>query len=216
MILKIKEPINSLTHLFGALLSIVGLTVLVYNASLNATVWHIVSFSIYGASLILLFSASSIYHSLRTSERVNIILKKIDHMMIFFLIAGTYTPVTLVALRGGWGWTLFGIVWSVAIAGMVMKALWINMPRWFSTLIYTLMGWIVVIAFIPLTKNVPAEGILWLVIGGIFYTIGALIYGTKKPKINNKYFSYHEIFHLFVLAGAFCHFWFMYKYILYL
>lgn len=214
VIAKMKEPVNSLTHLFGAMISIVGLVLLVYRAALDATVWHIVSFSIYGASLILLFSASSIYHMLRTSIKVQTILRKIDHMMIYLLIAGTYTPVTLVALRGGWGWSLFGIVWGVAITGMVMKAIWINIPRWLSTLTYILMGWIVVIAFYPLKETLPLEGLIWLIAGGIVYTLGAVIYGTKWPRITNQYFGFHEIFHIFVLAGAFCHYWFMYRFIL--
>lgn len=216
MLLKIKEPVNSLTHLFGAFLSIYGLVLLVYNAAIYGTVWHIVSFSIFGASLILLYSASGIYHALNLSDKVSTILRKIDHMMIYFLIAGTYTPITLVALRGGWGWALFGIVWGAAVAGMIMKGFWINAPRWLSTLSYILMGWIVVIAFFPLIKSVPWEGIAWLIAGGIAYTIGGVIYGTKSPKIATKYLGFHEIFHIFVLIGSFCHFWLMYKYVLFL
>lgn len=216
MIAKVKEPVNTLTHLFAALLSVVGLVLLIQSSTVNASVWHIVSFSIYGASLILLFSASSIYHMLNISEKVSTILKKIDHAMIFLLIAGTYTPVTLVALRGGWGWTLFGIVWGIAITGILLKVFWINMPRWLSTSIYTLMGWIIVIAFIPLKESLPIEGMAWLVGGGLVYTIGAIIYGTKWPRLNNKYFGFHEIFHIFVMVGAFCHYWFMYRYILHI
>lgn len=214
MFVRIKEPVNSFTHLFGALLSAVGLVWLVYNATISATVWHVVSFSIYGASLILLFSASSIYHMLNISERVSLILKKIDHMMIYVLIAGTYTPITLVTLRGGWGCTLFGIVWFIAITGILTKAFWINMPRWLSTISYVFMGWIVVIAFVPLKDSLPLEGLLWLIAGGLLYTVGAVIYGFKWPKFKNKYFGFHELFHIFVLAGAFCHFIFMYKYVL--
>ncbi len=214
MLFRIKEPFNSLSHLIGALLSIAGLVILIYQSAINGTVWQIVSFAIYGTSLILLFSASSIYHMLDISEKVDSILRKIDHMMIFILIAGTYTPIALVILRGGWGWTLFGIVWGIAITGIIMKVFWINMPRWLSTSIYVMMGWIAIIAFIPLTESVPKAGFAWLVAGGIIYTIGAVIYGTKWPNITNKYIGFHEIFHLFVLAGSICHFWFMYNYVL--
>ena len=216
MILRIKEPVNSLTHLFGAVLSVLGLVLLIINAAKYGTVWHIVSFAIYGTSLILLYSASSIYHMLKTSIKAATILRKIDHMMIYILIAGTYTPITLVALRGGWGWTLFGIAWGTAIVGIVIKALWINAPRWLSTASYVIMGWIVVIAFLPLIQNVPLPGIVWLIAGGLLYTFGAVIYGTKWPNITNKYFGFHEIFHVFVLAGSFSHYWFMYNYALYL
>jgi len=212
--IKIKEPVSSLSHLFGAILSVLGLVILLYNAAKFGTVWHIVSFSIYGASLILLFSASAIYHMLDISERASNILRKIDHMMIFILIAGTYTPIAIVALRGGWGWSIFGVTWGIAITGIVLKGLWINMPRWLSTAIYLLMGWIVVIAFYPLVQSVPLGGVLWLVAGGLAYSIGAIIYGTKWPNITTKHFGFHEIFHIFVLAGGFFHFILMYKYIM--
>lgn len=213
---KIKDPISSLTHLFGALLSIVGLVLLVYHAAIKATVWHIVTFAIFGGSLILLYTASTVYHTLSVSDRATRVLRKIDHMMIYILIAGTYTPICLIPLRGVLGWGLFGSIWGIAIIGIVMKGFWLNAPRWLSTLFYTIMGWLVIVAFLPLVETVPAAGIGWLVAGGILYTIGAVIYGTKWPKINWKFFGFHEIFHLFVLLGSFCHFWLMYRYILYL
>lgn len=214
--IKIKDPISALTHLFGALLSIVGLVLLVYHAAIKATVWHTVTFAIFGGSLILLYTASTVYHTLSVSDRATRVLRKIDHMMIYILIAGTYTPICLIPLRGVLGWGLFGSIWGIAIIGIVMKVFWLNAPRWLSTLFYTIMGWLVIVAFLPLVETVPAEGIGWLVAGGILYTIGAVIYGTKWPKINWKFFGFHEIFHLFVLLGSFCHFWLMYQYILYL
>lgn len=216
MTVKLREPVSGLTHLAGAILSIIALILLVYYAVVYATVWHIVAFSIFGASLILLYTASSLYHLLNISEKGIRILRKIDHMMIYVLIAGTYTPICLVVLRGVWGWSLLTSVWAIAVSGIIMKALWMGAPRWLSTSIYTLMGWIVVIAFIPLVRTIPMGGIAWMVAGGLLYTIGAVIYGTKWPPIPSKVFSFHEVFHLFVLAGSFCHFWLMYRYVLYL
>lgn len=215
MFYKLRDPVSGLTHLFGVVLSIVALVLLVYFSAVQATVWHVVSFSIFGASLILLYLASTLYHLLPLKEKGIRVLRKIDHMMIFVLIAGTYTPVCLVALRGAWGWSLFGCVWGLAAAGFVLKLLWLHAPRWLYTSIYMFMGWLVVIAFWPLLKAVPISGVAWLVAGGFFYSIGAVIYALKRPNIC-KYFGFHEIFHLFVMAGSTCHFWMMYQYIMHL
>jgi len=212
--LKLRDPVSGLTHLFGALLSIVALILLLYYSITRATPWHIVAFSIFGGSLILLYTASSLYHLLSISEKGIAILRRIDHMMIFVLIAGTYTPICLLALRGPWGWSLLSIIWGIALGGIVLKGFWFNIPRWVSTLIYALMGWLVVIAFFPLVKAIPLGGFLWLVAGGLLYTIGALIYGLKWPNITSKFIGFHEIFHIFVLMGSFSHFWLMFRYIL--
>ena len=214
--IKVKDPFSGFSHLAGALLSIAGLCLLVRYASENGTVWHIVSFSIFGASLILLYTASSIYHLLVVSEKGTRILRKIDHMMIYVLIAGTYTPVCLIPLRGGWGWSLLISIWSIAMVGVILKVLWFNAPRWLYTFFYLLMGWLIVIAFIPLVRTMPMAAMLWLIAGGLLYTVGAIIYGTKWPRLKSKVFGFHEVFHIFVLCGSFCHFWMMFKYILYL
>lgn len=216
MRLKVKDPFSGFSHLFGALLSVIGLVYLVRYAVVKGTVWHIVAFSIFGASLILLYTASSVYHLLVVPEKSSIILRKIDHMMIYVLIAGTYTPVCLIPLRGGWGWSLLISIWSIAMVGIVLKLLWFNAPRWLSTLFYVIMGWLVVIAFLPLVRTMPAAAVSWLVAGGLLYSIGALIYGAKWPKFKSKFFGFHELFHLFVLYGSFCHFWMMFRYVLYL
>jgi len=216
MNIKIKDPVSALTHLAGAMLSIAGLVVLVCYAALYATAWHIVTFSIFGASLILLYTASTVYHMLPVPQKISDILRKVDHMMIYVLIAGTYTPVCLVPLRGAWGWSLFGAIWGMAVAGIILKAFWLDAPRWLSTLFYVLMGWTVVVAFYPLIQTVPVGGIGWLVGGGLLYTAGGIIYGTKWSPIPWKNFGFHEVFHLFVLGGSFCHFWFMLQYVLYL
>jgi len=216
MVNRIKDPISSLTHLIGALLSIAGLVLLVYYAATGATTWHVVTFTVFGISLILLYSASTVYHTLIVSDKVTRVLRKIDHMMIYILIAGTYTPICLIPLRGAWGWSLFGSIWGIAVIGIVLTGLWLDAPRWLSTTFYAIMGWLVIIAFLPLIKALSAEAMGWLVAGGIIYTIGAVIYGTKWPKINWKFFGFHEIFHLFVMAGSFCHFWLMFRYVLYI
>lgn len=216
MLHKIKEPMNSLTHLIGVILSIIGTSVLIVLAVQDATVWHVVCFAIFGASMILLYTASTLYHALPLSERGIQVLHRIDHMMIFVLIAGTYTPICLVPLRGGWGWTIFGIIWGLAIVGILLKVFWFDAPRWLSTSFYVAMGWVAIIAFIPIIKTIPLAGVAWLVAGGVFYTIGAVIYGLKKPDIFKKYLGFHEIFHIFVLFGTLCHFVLMIQYILYL
>ncbi len=216
MSMRIKDPVSGFSHLAGALLSAVGLYYLVRYAVINGTVWHIVSFSIFGASLILLYTASTVYHLSVVSERGSMILRKIDHMMIYVLIAGTYTPVCLIPLRGSWGWSLLISIWGIAMAGIVLKVLWFNAPRWLYTLFYLIMGWLIVIAFVPLAKTMPTEAIMWLVAGGLLYSIGAVIYGTKWPRLKSKVFGFHEVFHIFVMYGSFCHFWMMFRYILYL
>ena len=211
---KIKDPFSALSHLVGAVLSIIGSIILICNASQKATTWHIVSFSIYGISLILLYTASTIYHWLPLCDEDGLIYRKLDHMMIYVLIAGTYTPICLTSLRGPWGWSLLIGIWILAIGGIILKSISMNIPRWISTVIYIIMGWLVVIAFYPLKKEVPLAGIGWLVGGGVFYTLGAIFYAKKWPKFNCKWFGFHELFHLFVMGGSFCHFWLMYKYVL--
>lgn len=216
MSIKVKDPVSGFSHLLGAVLSAIGLVFLVHYAVTDGTVWHIVAFSIFGASLILLYTASSVYHLLVVSEKSSLILRKIDHMMIYVLIAGTYTPVCLIPLRGGWGWSILISIWGIAMAGIVLKLLWFNAPRWLYTLFYLIMGWLIVIAFVPLLRTMPPAAILWLVAGGLLYTVGGVIYGTKWPRLKSKVFGFHEVFHLFVLYGSFCHFWMMFKYVLYL
>jgi hemolysin III len=212
---KIKDPVSALTHLVGAILSLFGALLLIRYAYQEATTWHIVSFIIYSISLISLYTASTIYHWVPISGEKGLVLRKIDHMMIYILIAGTYTPICLISLRGPWGWSLLISIWILAIAGIILKSISMDIPRWLSTGIYIVMGWLVVIAFYPLRRSLPTQGILWLIGGGIVYTLGAVIYALKWPKFTNKWFGFHELFHLFVIGGSVCHFLLMYKYILY-
>lgn len=203
----LEEKINIISHAIGFSLSIVALVLLVTHANLHGDVWHIVSFSIFGSSLIILYAASTFYHSAKKSElrnRLNII----DHASIYVLIAGTYTPFTLVTLNGAIGWVIFGISWGLALTGIILKLFFTGKYNLMSTIMYVLMGWIIVFAIKPLINNLPLEGFLWLFAGGISYTIGAIIYGIKKIKFN------HAIFHMFVLMGSFCHFMSVYFYVL--
>ena len=215
MFKKMKEPVSALTHLLFAVLAIPCTVLLLYFAGQYATVWHVVSFAVFGAALLLLYTASAVYHMLPLSEKASTVLKKIDHMMIFILIAGSYTPVCLVPLRGLWGWTLMILVWGMAIGGIVLKALWIDAPRWLGTSIYVLMGWSVVIAFYPLVQRVPMGGVWLLALGGVIYTLGAVIYALKWPKISLPQFGFHELFHLFVMGGTALHVLFMFRYVMF-
>lgn len=194
-----EEIANGITHGIGALLSIAGLVVLVVLAVLYGTTWHIVSFSIFGASLIVLYTASTLYHSIQV-PKARPILRIIDHSSIFLLIAGTYTPFLLTALRGPWGWTLFGVVWGIAILGIIFKIFFIGKLEVLSTLAYLGMGWLCVVAIKQLLVTMPPYGVAWLVAGGIVYTVGVLFYAIKKIPYN------HAIWHLFVLGGSLCHF----------
>ncbi|REE83596.1 hemolysin III [Lutibacter oceani] len=202
-----EEKLNVLSHAFGLVLSVVALVLLVVFASLEGTAWHIVSFSIYGASLIVLYSASTFYHYSKIPKlrhRLNVF----DHAAIYILIAGTYTPFTLVVLKGWVGWTIFGISWGLAITGVILKLFFTGRFDKISTIAYVLMGWVIVFAIKPLVQNLPIEGLLWLLGGGIFYTVGAILYSIKRIKYN------HAIFHIFVLLGSFCHFMAIFFYVL--
>ena len=179
-------------------------------------VWKIVSFAVYGVSMMCLYTASTIYHALRTSVRGRMALKKYDHISIYLLIAGTYTPVCLVALRDGVGWWLFGIIWTLAAAGFIMTIYWVTCPRWLSSTVYIAMGWIAIAAVYPLWKAIGWRGISYLLVGGVIYTVGGVLYALKWPGRNNPRFGCHEIFHLFILLGSIAHFVMMYTVIAFL
>ena len=207
---RIREPINALTHLIGFLAAIPVMIVLLFQSS---TLNHIISFTIFGVSLMLLYGASTIYHTTLGSKKIIATLRRIDHMMIFILIAGTYTPICLVNLKGIVGLVLLVLVWGFAIFGILLKIFFFDAPRWLSTTIYVIMGWLVLFAFYPLMKAVPLSGILILLAGGLSYTVGAVIYAFKKPHLNFKNFGFHEIFHVFVMIGSTFHIVFMFLYV---
>ncbi len=202
-----EEKFNVVSHAIGLILSVVALVLLVVFASLEGTVKHIVSFSIYGASLIVLYSASTFYHYVQ-SPKLRYKLNIFDHASIYVLIAGTYTPFTLVVLKGWVGWTIFGISWGLAIAGIILKLFFTGKYDKISTIAYVLMGWLIIFAIKPLIENLDFGGLIWLLAGGVFYTIGAVLYSIKKLKYN------HAIFHIFVLFGSFAHFIAVFFYVL--
>lgn len=210
----IKDPMSALTHFVGVILSIVAVYSLVRKASEVGSLLHVVAFSIFGVSLILLYLASTTYHIINHPKKLSSALHRIDHMMIFVLIAGTYTPICLIPLKGTLGLTLLSIIWCVAIAGILFKAFWMNAPRWINTGIYIGMGWMAVIVIFPLVKTLSLSAIFWLFAGGVAYTVGGVIYGMKWPKRNAKWFGFHEIFHVFVLLGSLCHFIMMYNFVI--
>jgi len=201
------ERFNGITHFVGAALALAGLAVLVVFAVLQGDIWKIVSFSIYGISLFLLYTLSTLYHSLR--GRAKQIFMKLDHVAIYLLIAGTYTPLTLVTLHGAWGWSLFGIVWGLAIIGIVVDILHRQGSRSIQMAIYLLMGWLIVVALYPLFKVMPTGGLVLLMLGGLFYT-GGIVFYVLDERIKHA----HGIWHLFVLAGSISHYLIMLLYVL--
>ncbi len=216
MVFRLREPVNGLTHAVGVALGIAGLIMLIVKVASPAKPWHITTFSIFGAALILLYLASTLYHWLPLGIDGLRRMRKLDHCMIFVLIAATYTPICLIPLRGVWGWSLFGVIWGLAAAGITLKLFWFSAPRSLSTAIYVLMGWAVIVAIWPLTQALEAGAMAWLFAGGLFYTVGAIIYALKRPTIIPGWLGFHEIFHVFCLLGSFSHFWVMYRYITHL
>ena len=220
---RIKDPGSAITHFIGMVMAAIASVPLLIKAAHQPDSVYIIAMSVYAASLILLYAASTTYHTFDISERVNKLLKKIDHMMISILIAGSYTPVCLIALKGRLGvillsivWGIASIVWGIAIAGILIKAFWIFCPKWVSSVLYIGMGWTCVLAFTQLLTNLAPAAFGWLLAGGIIYTIGGVIYALKLPLFNSRHqnFGSHEIFHLFVMAGSACHFIVMYGYLL--
>jgi len=214
--MKIKDPVSGISHLIGALLSLFGTIILLYFAYQEKDIIKIVSFFIFGFSMLFLYTSSAIYHLFGHSPEEVDVFRKIDHAMIYILIAGTYTPFCLIALKGAWGISTLICIWILAGAGIstvFFKSFWTKVPRWFATGLYMAMGWLSVIIVYPLFKATNIETVLWLMMGGFFYTVGAVIYAKKQPNIS-KGFGFHEIFHILVLLGTISHFWGIYKYLL--
>ncbi|MDD2979474.1 MAG: hemolysin III family protein [Hespellia sp.] len=212
----IKDPGSAITHFIGMLMAIFAAIPLLIKAAHEPGTVYIASLSIYIISMILLYAASTTYHTFDLSEKANTILKKIDHMAIFILIAGSYTPICLLVIQGKRGLILLTIVWSIAILGILFKAFWVYCPKWVSSVLYIGMGWICVLAFSSILNNMSRAAFGWLLAGGIIYTVGGIIYALKLPIFNTKHknFGSHEIFHLFVMGGSMCHFVLMYVFLL--
>ncbi len=212
---KAKDPGSAITHFIGMLMAIFAAFPLLIKAARQPEPVYVISLAIFIFSMALLYAASTIYHTFDLSPNVNKILKKFDHMMIFVMIAGSYTPICLIVIHDSLGNKLLAAIWIMALAGMAMKFFWVTCPKWVSSAIYILMGWTCVFAFTPLLHALPTAAFVWLLAGGIIYTIGGVIYALKLPVFNNRfqYFGSHEIFHLFVMAGSVCHFIVMYQFV---
>lgn len=202
-----EEVLHAITHGIGALLSIAGLVVLIVFAALRGSAWHVVSCSVYGGTLVLLYINSTIYHSLAKTRAAKV-FQILDHASIYVLIAGTYTPFTLITLRGALGWTIFGIIWGLAVLGVLFKVFTAGRFKLFATMIYLVMGWLIVTAIVPIFRSLPTGGIVLLIAGGLAYSLGTIFYIFKKF----RYF--HFIWHLFVLAGSILHFFAILLYVI--
>jgi hemolysin III len=211
----IREPINGFTHLAGAILSFAGLLALVIKAATeSASALTLTAIIIFGVSMILLYSASATYHLVMARDAIIAFLRRLDHSMIFVLIAGTYAPFCLITLAGTTGSIIFSIIMAIALAGVVFKMVWFECPRWISTGLYIAMGWMIVFAANPLAENLGSTGLSLLIIGGLLYTTGGLIYGFKPKFMKFKYMGFHEIFHIFILLGSLAHFLSVYLFVL--
>ena len=212
---KFKDPGSAITHLIAMIGAVICAFPLIGKAVHTNNSIVVFAMSVFISSMILLYGASTLYHSLDISKKVNLFFRRIDHSMIFVLIAGSYTPVCLIVLHGHIGLVLLALVWGIAALGIIFKLCWVTCPKWVSSVLYILMGWICVLAFTQIINALPKAAFNWLLAGGIIYTIGGVIYALKLPIFNaqHKYFGSHEIFHLFVMAGSICHFIMMFKYV---
>lgn len=215
MNIRVKDPGSAITHFIGMMMAVFASTPLLIKAARQPDQIHMIALGIFITSMILLYAASTLYHTLDLSEKANKRLKKMDHMMIFVLIAGTYTPICLIALPQPLGMRLLTLVWAIAFAGIVVKTFWVTCPKWFSSVLYISMGWTCVLAFTQILNSLSGAAFGWLLAGGIIYTIGGIIYALKLPIFNSRhqYFGSHEIFHLFVMGGSLCHFVVMYFFV---
>ena len=215
MQITIREPGSAITHFIAMMMAVFATVPLLVKAGIQSGWENFLAMAIFMGSMILLYGASATYHSVDLTGRSLRVFRKLDHMMIFVLIAGSYTPVCLIVRGGKLGYTLLALVWGIAAVGMLVKACWITCPKWFSSVIYIAMGWVCVLVFGPMLKTLSVPAFLWLLAGGIIYTVGGVIYALKLPIFNakHKFFGSHEVFHLFVMGGSICHFIFMYLYV---
>jgi hemolysin III len=210
---RLREPVNGLTHAAGGVLAVAGLVVLLATAASARRVDQLVAFGVFGLSLISLYTASSLYHLLPLSPSGVATLRRLDHMSIFVLIAGTYTPFCLLALEGTWRWGLLSLIWVLALCGVLLKLLWMDAPRWLSVVLYLGMGWVALIAAPALFRAVDVGGMAWVLAGGLTYSAGALVYALERPNLVPGVFGFHEVWHLLVMAGSACHFWAVLRYV---
>ena len=211
----LKDPGSAITHLIGAILSLLVAGPMIILSLTEGDYIKTISLSVFVISMFLLYSASTLYHSIDINDQINLRLKKLDHCMIFVLIAGSYTPVCTIALKGVIGYGLLGLVWTIALLGIIFKLFWVTCPKWISSVMYIAMGWTCILAISPIIHSLSRFAFFWLALGGIIYTIGGIIYALKLPVFNNRHknFGSHEIFHLFVMAGSACHCVVMYSFL---
>ncbi len=210
---KQNEPLSSLTHLIGALLSVAGLVLMVVFAATYGRASDVVGASIFGSSLIMLYVASALFHFFAQGTRAKRLFQRLDHACIFALIAGTYTPITLALPQRGWGWSLFGAVWGCALLGIALKASGRALTGWRSPALYVCLGWTALLAWPQLSAWLPRAALGWLLLGGACYSIGAVFYALDPHVRRTRWFGMHELFHVFVMAGSFCHFWLVMRYV---
>lgn len=215
MNIRIKDPWSALTHFIGMILALGATAPLLVKAAFSGDMMHVYAMSVFMMSMVLLYAASATYHAFGFGDKLYIVLKKIDHMMIPVLIAGTYTPICLITLKDGIGHVLFMIVWVMAIASIFIKAFWVTCSKWFSSFIYIAMGWVCILGMSSIVQNLSKPAFWWLLCGGILYTVGGVIYALKLPIFNSRHKSFgsHEIFHLFVMGGSICHYIVMFGYV---
>ena len=216
MQITIREPGSAITHFIGMMMAVLAAMPLLAKAGMTGSTVAVAAMMIFALSMVCLYGASALYHSVNVTGKVLKVFKKIDHMMIFVLIAGSYTPVCMLILEKELGYPLLMAVWGIAIFGIVIKFFWVTCPKWFSSMLYIAMGWVCIFVFRELLETLPRPAFLWLLAGGLIYTAGGIIYALKCPIFNakHKWFGSHEIFHIFVMAGSICHFIFMYHYVL--
>lgn len=215
MTIKIREPGSAITHFIAVILTALFSTPLLIKTALNNNTTVLIAMCVFIGSMLSLYSASTLYHSVNVKGKILKVFKRLDHTMIFVLIAGSYTPICLTTLKDNGGYQLLAIIWGIAIIGIIFKLFWVTCPKWLSSCLYISMGWTCVAYLKDIIYNMPLPGFLWLLFGGIIYTVGGVIYALKLPIFNSKhkYFGSHEIFHLFVMAGSLCHAVLMYQYI---
>lgn len=201
----LREPFSGLSHLFGAIMSLVAIPYMLFHLPDENVGRYLASYLVFGISMFVMFASSAIYHLMEISEAGIQALKRVDHMAIYIMIAGSYTPYCLIGLEASQSWLMFGIIWGIAGVGVLQKIFWLHAPRWFSTLLYLGMGWISLFVYEPLSESLSEGAINWLLAGGVSYSLGAVVYATKWPNFH-QYFDFHDFWHLFVLAGAACHF----------
>ena len=216
MQITIREPGSAITHFIGMMMAVLAAMPLLAKAGMTGSTAAVAAMMIFAMSMVCLYGASALYHSVNVTGKVLKVFKKIDHMMIFVLIAGSYTPVCMLILDHKLGYPLLAAVWGIALAGILIKFFWVTCPKWFSSMLYIAMGWVCIFVFGELLATLPRPAFLWLLAGGLIYTAGGIIYALKCPIFNSrhKWFGSHEIFHVFVMAGSICHFIFMYNYVL--